>query len=51
MTRFLVYRSKTAKHFLCICAARDRKHALKIARRMFTLDRTAFAIPETEVTL
>lgn len=45
--RFLVYRSKESKHFMCVCDARDRRHALKIARRMFALTRTAMAIPES----
>lgn len=44
--RFLIYRSAKAKHFLCVCAARDKRHALKIARQNFKLDRTAYAIPE-----
>lgn len=47
LRRYLVYRSRDAKQFLCICAARDRRHALKIARRMFRLDRTACAEPES----
>lgn len=44
--RFLVFRSREARDFLCVCAARDRRHALKIARRMFRLERSAYA--ETE---
>ena len=43
MTRFLIYRSAAARQFLCVCAALDKRHALKIARRMFRLDRTAYA--------
>ena len=46
MKRFLIYRSDTAKHFLCICSARDKAHALKIARQIFFLSRTAYAVPE-----
>jgi len=46
MTRFLIYRSARARNWLCVCAARDKRHALTIARRMFQLDRTAFAVPE-----
>ena len=46
MTRFLIYRSAAAQQFLCVCAARDKRHALKIARRMFRLDRTAYAMQE-----
>lgn len=46
MIRFLVYRSARARNWLCVCAARDKRHALKIARRMFRLDRTAFAVQE-----
>ena len=43
--RFKVFRSATSRDFLCICAARDKRHALKIARRMFRLERTAMAFP------
>lgn len=46
MTRFLIYRSSAARQFLCVCAARDKRHALAIARRMFRLDRTAYAMKE-----
>lgn len=45
LRRFLVYRSAGRAH-LCVCAARDRRHALKIARQMFKLGREAFAVPE-----
>jgi hypothetical protein len=45
-TRYLVFRSHTARDWLCVCAARDRRHALKIARRIFRLERTAFAVAE-----
>lgn len=45
-TRYLIYSSRKARSYLCICAARDGRHALSIARRMFTLDRTAYARPE-----
>lgn len=45
-TRHLVYRSESARNVLCVCAARDRRHALKIARRLFRLERTAYAVPE-----
>ena len=46
MTRFLIYRSAAARQFLCVCAARDKRHALMIARRMFRLERTAYAMQE-----
>lgn len=46
MTRFLIYRSAAARQLLCVCAARDKRHALKIARRMFRLERTAYAMKE-----
>lgn len=46
LTRFKVYRSATARDFLCICAARNRRHALTIARRLFRLERSAMAVPE-----
>jgi hypothetical protein len=46
LRRFLVYRSAKSRQHLCVCAARDRRHALSIARQMFPLERTAFAVPE-----
>lgn len=46
LCRFLVYRSAKSRQHLCVCAARDRRHALSIARQMFPLERTAFAVPE-----
>lgn len=46
MSRFLVYRNSKARCHLCVCAARDAGHALNIARRLFALDVTAFAVPE-----
>lgn len=44
LLRFKVYRSSKAHDFLCICAGRDKRHALKIARQIFTLDKTAFSL-------
>jgi hypothetical protein len=49
LIRYKIYRSRRSRNFLCICAARNRHHALKIARQNFWLDRSAFAIP-TEIT-
>lgn len=49
LTRFRVYRSREHRQFLCICAARNAKHALAIARQSFTLTRTAHAQPEYPV--
>ena len=46
LKRYKIYRSDAAKNFLCICAARDKRHALVIARRMFQLQRTAYAVME-----
>jgi hypothetical protein len=45
-TRYLVYKASASKHFLCACAARDRKHALDIARQQHILTRSAYARPE-----
>lgn len=45
--RFLVFRCRDARHHLCVCAARDKAHALLIARRMFRLERTAYAMRES----
>lgn len=47
-TRYLVYRSAASRNFLCVCAARDKRHAVQIARRMFRLDRTAYAMEEAK---
>jgi hypothetical protein len=44
--RFYVYRSDKSRNYLCVCAARDKRHALQIARRMFQLSKTAWAMPE-----
>lgn len=46
LRRFLVYRTAASRGFLCVCAARDRRHAVKIARQQFRLGRTAYAIEE-----
>lgn len=46
--RFRVYRSSAARTYLCVCSARDRRHALKIARRMFRLEKTAYAVSEVK---
>lgn len=45
--RYRVYRSRQSRNYLCVCAGRDRRHALKIARQLFNLPKTAFAVPET----
>lgn len=41
--RYEVYRSQESPRWLCICAARDKAHALKIARQQHNLSRTAYA--------
>ncbi len=46
LRRFLVYRSAKSRQHLCVCAARNRRHALSVARQMFPLEGTAFAVPE-----
>jgi hypothetical protein len=46
LRRFLIFRSPDAKSYLCVCAARDNNHALKIARQLFALGRSAVAILE-----
>jgi hypothetical protein len=40
MKRFLVFSSRTRSNHLCVCMARDRRHALAVARQLFTLKRT-----------
>lgn len=50
--RFLVYRSrfygktKRRRPFLFVAMARDAAHALTIGRRLFHLEKDAYAIPE-----
>lgn len=46
MKRFLVFSSKSRTTHLCVCMARDRRHALSVARQLFRLKRDAYAIPE-----
>jgi hypothetical protein len=46
LTRFLVYRSAKSPNYLCVCAARDKRHALKIARGIWNLKRDAYAVTE-----
>ena len=45
--RFRVWRSSKARSFLCIAAARDERHALQVARQLFRLERSAFAVKIT----
>ena len=45
--RFLIFKSRERKTWLCVVAARDKRHALTIARRIFYLSRSAFALEET----
>jgi len=46
LRRFRVYREAKSRQCLCIAAARDSKHAVKVARQLFRLTRTAWATPE-----
>jgi hypothetical protein len=50
LRRFRVYKERTSREYLCVAAARDGRHALKIARQMFHLTRTAYAVPERQYT-
>ena len=45
--RYLVYRTKEARTYLCVAAARSETHALKIARQVHRLSRSAYALLET----
>lgn len=47
LRRHLVYRTRASRNPLLVAAARDAKHALKIARQMFTLPRDAYAVLES----
>lgn len=46
LRRYRVHREARSRQFLCICAARDAKHAVRIARQHFRLTRTAWATRE-----
>lgn len=46
LTRYRVYSSRTKSTFLCIVAARSRGAALRVAKAMFYLTRTAHAVEE-----
>ena len=48
LCRYLIFPSRKARQYMCVCAAHDNAHALKIARQLFTLGRDAYAIKETE---
>lgn len=45
LIQYRVYRSRKSHGWLCVCLAKNRRHALKIARQMFKLHRDAFALP------
>ena len=47
--RYRIYRSEKARNWLCVCAAKNEEHALVIARRMFALERTAWAVLEPQM--
>jgi hypothetical protein len=49
LVRHLVYASRTSSSHICVCAARDRRHALQIARQTVPLQRTAYALPEPKL--
>lgn len=46
LKRYQVFRTQKSRNFLCVCAARDGAHALKMARQLFVLPREAFALLE-----
>ena len=50
LRRFQVFRCRKSREFLCVAAARDGRHALKIARQLFRLGREAWARPEPQGT-
>lgn len=47
LTRFLVFRRPGIGNHIGVFAARDEAHALEIARQMFDMPKTAFALKET----
>jgi hypothetical protein len=50
LTRYRIYRSRESREYLCVCAARDKRHALQIARQNFQLGRGAQAALATATT-
>jgi len=34
MTRYLIYHSAAARQYLCVCAARDKRHARATAQAL-----------------
>ena len=46
LIRYRIYRSRESREYLCVCAARDKRHALAIARQNFHLGRGAYAREE-----
>jgi len=48
MNRYLIFRSKGAREWTCVCSARSEQHALEIARRTLGdyLEASAFAVLE-----
>ena len=47
--RFLIFRRRNSKTYLCVVSARNKAHALQIARRTFFLGTEAFAVEESPV--
>jgi hypothetical protein len=47
--RFRIYRGRNSKTYLCVVSARDKAHALEIARRTFFLGIEAFSVEESAV--
>lgn len=45
MSRYLIYRPNS-RDFLCVVAARDKRHALSVARQMFVIPRGTTAVLE-----
>lgn len=47
-TRFRILRNRTSTNYLCVVSARNKTHAMQIARQLFTLLPGAIAVPETQ---
>jgi hypothetical protein len=47
--RYLVFRDKSSRQYLCVVSARSAPDALRIARQQFSLGREPFAIRENRL--
>ncbi len=46
--RYCIYKTEKAHDFLCVIDAKNRRAAMKTARRMFVIPRDGYALEESE---